>query len=71
MNQAIAVGWKSKSRTVIDGIVRGSLGYKDNTIMVLKSLSVTYGRKLNLGDFNSVHSEVSLWALSSGCQASF
>lgn len=30
--------------------------------MQLKTISVTYGRKLNLGDFNSVHSEVSLWA---------
>lgn len=30
--------------------------------MRLKTISVTYGRKLNLGDFNSVHSEVSLWA---------
>lgn len=30
--------------------------------MKLKTVSVTYGRKLNLGDFNSVHSEVSLWA---------
>lgn len=30
--------------------------------MKLKTISVTYGRKLNLGDFNSVHSEVSLWA---------
>jgi hypothetical protein len=30
--------------------------------MILKTVSITYGRKLNLGDFNSVHSEVSLWA---------
>jgi len=30
--------------------------------MKLKTIAVTYGRKLNLGDFNSVHSEVSLWA---------
>lgn len=30
--------------------------------MQLKSISVTYGRKLNLGDFNSVHSEITLWA---------
>lgn len=30
--------------------------------MRLTNISVTYGRKLNLGDFNSVHSEVSLWA---------
>lgn len=30
--------------------------------MRLKAISVTYGRKLNLGDFNSVHSEISLWA---------
>lgn len=30
--------------------------------MKLKTISVTYSRKLNLGDYNSVHSEVSLWA---------
>ena len=30
--------------------------------MKLRTISVTYGRKLNLGDYNSVHSEVSLWA---------
>lgn len=30
--------------------------------MRLKTVSVTYSRKLNLGDYNSVHSEVSLWA---------
>lgn len=30
--------------------------------MQLKTIAVTYGRKFNLGDFNSVHSEVSLWA---------
>lgn len=30
--------------------------------MKLKTVSVTYSRKLNLGDYNSVHSEVSLWA---------
>lgn len=30
--------------------------------MKLKTVSVTYARKLNLGDYNSVHSEVSLWA---------
>lgn len=30
--------------------------------MKLKTISVTYGRKLNLGDFNSVHSEISLFA---------
>lgn len=30
--------------------------------MQLKTISVTYGRKLNLGDFNSVHAEISLWA---------
>ena len=30
--------------------------------MKLKTISVTYGRKLNLGDYNSAHSEVSLWA---------
>lgn len=28
---------------------------------VVKTMSVTYGRKLNLGDYNSVHSEVTLW----------
>ena len=30
--------------------------------MQLKTISVTYGRKMNLGDYNSVHTEVSLWA---------
>ena len=30
--------------------------------MRLKTISVTYGRKLNLGDYNSVHVETSLWA---------
>jgi hypothetical protein len=30
--------------------------------MILKTISTTYGRKLNLGDYNSVHIEMSLWA---------
>lgn len=30
--------------------------------MRLKTISVTYERKLNMGDYNSVHSGVSLWA---------
>ena len=30
--------------------------------MKLKTISVTYERKLNLGDYNSLHSGVSLWA---------
>lgn len=30
--------------------------------MKLKTISVTYERKLNMGDYNSVHSGVSLWA---------
>lgn len=30
--------------------------------MQLKTISVTYGRKFNLGDFNSIHSEITLWA---------
>lgn len=30
--------------------------------MRLKTISVTYGRKLNLGDYSSAHSEISLWA---------
>ena len=30
--------------------------------MILKTISVTYGRKMNLGDFNSLHVEASLWA---------
>lgn len=30
--------------------------------MKLKTISTTYGRKLNLGDYNSVHIEMSLWA---------
>ena len=30
--------------------------------MKLKTITVTYGRKLNLGDYNSSHVEMSLWA---------
>lgn len=30
--------------------------------MQLKAISATYGRKQNLGDYNSVHSEITLWA---------
>ena len=30
--------------------------------MELKTICVTYGRKLNMGDYNSVHSEISLFA---------
>lgn len=30
--------------------------------MQLKTISVTYGRKLNLGDYSSAHAEISLWA---------
>ncbi len=30
--------------------------------MKLRTVSVTYGRKLNLGDYSSAHSEISLWA---------
>lgn len=30
--------------------------------MKLKTISVTYGRKLNTGDFSSAHAEMSLWA---------
>ena len=30
--------------------------------MKLKTIAVTYGRKMNLGDYNSVHSEITLWA---------
>jgi len=30
--------------------------------MQLKTISVTYGRKLNMGDYNSIHAEISLWA---------
>lgn len=30
--------------------------------MRLKTISVTYDRKLNLGDFNSLHAAVTLWA---------
>ena len=30
--------------------------------MKLKTASVTYGRKVNLGDFNSAHAELTLWA---------
>lgn len=30
--------------------------------MKLKTISVTYERKMNLGDYNSVHAGVTLWA---------
>ena len=30
--------------------------------MKLRTISTTYGRKLNLGDYNSDHIEMSLWA---------
>lgn len=30
--------------------------------MVIKTVSVTYGRKHNLGDFSSAHAEITLWA---------
>jgi len=30
--------------------------------MKLKAISATYGRKVNLGDYNSAHIEMSLWA---------
>lgn len=30
--------------------------------MKLKTIAATYGRKMNLGDYNSVHSEITLWA---------
>lgn len=30
--------------------------------MKLTAISATYGRKMNLGDYNSVHAEVTLWA---------
>lgn len=30
--------------------------------MKLKTIAATYGRKLNLGDYNSAHAEVTLWA---------
>jgi hypothetical protein len=30
--------------------------------MKLKTVSATYGRKHNLGDYNSAHVEISLWA---------
>lgn len=30
--------------------------------MKVTTVSVTYGRKFNLGDYNSCHAEVSLWA---------
>lgn len=28
----------------------------------IKTVSVTYGRKFNLGDYNSAHIELSIWA---------
>lgn len=30
--------------------------------MKLRTISVTYGRKLNTGDYSSAHCEMSLWA---------
>lgn len=30
--------------------------------MIIKTIAATYGRKLNLGDFNSAHAEMTLWA---------
>ena len=30
--------------------------------MILNSIAVTYGRKVNLGDYNSQHVEITLWA---------
>lgn len=30
--------------------------------MRLKEISATYGRKVNLGDYNSQHVEITLWA---------
>ena len=30
--------------------------------MILKTISATYGRKMNLGDYNSAHAEITLWA---------
>lgn len=30
--------------------------------MKVKTIAVTYGRKLNLGDYNSAHSELTVWA---------
>lgn len=30
--------------------------------MKITTISGTYGRKLNLGDFNSVHASITLWA---------
>jgi hypothetical protein len=30
--------------------------------MIVKTVAVTYGRKLNLGDYNSAHVECTLWA---------
>ncbi len=30
--------------------------------MKLNSIAVTYGRKVNLGDYNSQHVEITLWA---------
>ena len=30
--------------------------------MKLTAISATYGRKMNLGDYNSAHAELTLWA---------
>jgi hypothetical protein len=45
----------------VPSAVANCFRFKEIT-MRLKTVSVTYGRKLNLGDFNSVHAEISLWA---------
>lgn len=30
--------------------------------MIVKTIAATYGRKVNLGDYNSSHVEMTLWA---------
>ena len=30
--------------------------------MLLKTIAATYGRKINMGDYNSAHVEMTLWA---------
>ena len=34
----------------------------DERHLRIKTISVTYGRKLNLGNYESAHSEVAIWA---------
>ncbi len=43
-------------------MLAASIGQEGKVKVKLKTISVTYGRKLNTGDFSSAHAEISLWA---------